>query len=269
MKYQKLILVISVVTTVFLIFSSSGMNFHDQKSTITVEPHPISSSSSANMVHEWNHHNSSSVLKQEEQNSFGTTSPVKYYFNFTESGLPSGSSWTVTVDGSPIRYVGNVLSLKVDSGTYINYTISQTSSYYPNITSGSVKVQNSNVNVSFRYIHFSYIIGTINPKNSSLIINDVLQKSTNGSFSFSVAVGTFQLEVIKTGFNTYYKNFTLAPGQTENLSINLTKASPSQPTYSPPPNQPTSSILIYAVIGAAAVIAILAVSAIIYRKNRR
>lgn len=268
MKPHKLILVIPVVITVFLLFSSLGTIYHTHNEITTAKGNSnhYTTLSSVRMS---NLNGSPSQNKyQEGPSAFGTTSSGKHYFNFTESGLPTGSSWAVTVDGSLIRYTGNDLSIRANSGTYINYTIHETLSYYPNVTSGSVKMPNSNVTVAIKYTHFSYITGTINPKNSSLSINGAFVNTKNGTFNLTVENGTFNLEAINTGFNTYYNNFTLSPGQTENLSINLTKASPSQPTYSPPPNQPYSNILIYVVTGAVAAIAILAGYAFVYRRGK-
>ena len=268
MRSRKLIIVLLAAILVLLVFSAYGISSPHHRFTTTVVKNRQFTINTYSLNSGVSIANLTTTHINEKNQAFTPTSG-KLYFNISETGLPAGTTWTVNVNGSIYQVSGNILSRTVSSGNIVNYTLFDTSNYYTNISKGSVKIQNSSVTVKVEYTHFSYIKGTINPKNGSLSINGVYQKVTNGNFSLTVENGTFDVVAIDTGFNTYYDNFTLSPGHTENIIINLTKATPSPPPYSPPPSTPEKSILIYAVAGAAAAIVILTAYAIIYRRGRQ
>lgn len=170
-------------------------------------------------------------------------------FSITEKGLPNGTNWVVNVNGTGHVVSGDTFSGQYPPGTVINYTTFDTPLYYTNISGGSVAMENTNISVEIQYDHFAYIDGTMNPSNASISLNGAFQKARNGTFNLTVQQGTFAIRVTEFGFTPYEKNITLSPGQTDNLTINLTRAVSVPPPALHNPT-PAKGYLIYVAAGA-------------------
>ena len=75
-------------------------------------------------------------------------SEVKYTVTFTESGLPSGTHWSMTFNGATSGSNGTTITFDAVNGTY-SYTVSNVSGY--SVSSGSISVNGANIakNVTF------------------------------------------------------------------------------------------------------------------------
>ena len=69
--------------------------------------------------------------------------PVTYKVTFTESGLPSGTSWSVTLNGTTESSTTSTIVFSEINGTY-SYTINSVSGYTVSSSSGSVTVNGKN-----------------------------------------------------------------------------------------------------------------------------
>ena len=67
-----------------------------------------------------------------------TFTPVTYAVIFRESGLPSGTTWSVTLNGSTLTGTGNIVFTE-PNGSYA-FTLHPVAGYVANITSGTVPV---------------------------------------------------------------------------------------------------------------------------------
>jgi len=65
--------------------------------------------------------------------------PFTYSVTFTESGLPSGTSWTVTLNGAPHTTTSSSITLQEPNGSYA-YTILPVAGYSSSVSSGNVEV---------------------------------------------------------------------------------------------------------------------------------
>ncbi len=74
-----------------------------------------------------------------------------YIITFTESGLPSGTSWSVTLDGFIESSITNTITFNELNGTY-TYTIGNISGWYPSVYGGSLNVNGKNIfiNITFK-----------------------------------------------------------------------------------------------------------------------
>ncbi|MDE1853234.1 MAG: fibronectin type III domain-containing protein [Thaumarchaeota archaeon] len=82
------------------------------------------------------------------KNSFAVT--------FLESGLPTGSSWTVTLDGTPqSSTTSTVIFLNVTNGQH-QYTVSASSGYAPSPPSGLVQVTGGDQTVPVSFVKNSF-----------------------------------------------------------------------------------------------------------------
>ncbi|MHB1623445.1 MAG: hypothetical protein ACYCR9_09570, partial [Cuniculiplasma sp.] len=134
----------------------------------------------------------------------------KYPVKFTESGLPSGTSWSVTFNGKTSTSTSSTVSFSVVDGTY-SYTIGAVSGYTSSPSSGSVTVSGSAQGVSIGFsASSSYPVGTYVIVNASasniylytlpeaekftvsntVTVNNVVMYLGGGSGVISFAIGT-------------------------------------------------------------------------------
>ena len=189
-------------------------------------------------------------------------SEVKYTVTFTETGLPSGSSWNITFNGVTYSSANSIITLSAPNGTY-SFSASNSSSYYTVNYSGSVSVKGNGVSTSIIYYHYAYISGTVNPHNATVDINGHSVKVTgSGSFNVSEASGTYSIVVSESGYSTYYSNVTLTAGQTKelNVTLNPVKSTPATPSIPP--------LELYGIVGAmVAIVAVVAVASLMRKKH--
>ena len=79
----------------------------------------------------------------------------QYTITFTESGLPSGTSWSVTFNNQTQTSSTDSITFTSPNGTY-NYTIGSVSGYSSLPSSGTVTVNNANEIINISFIILSY-----------------------------------------------------------------------------------------------------------------
>ncbi|MHB8548343.1 MAG: protease pro-enzyme activation domain-containing protein [Thermoplasmataceae archaeon] len=84
------------------------------------------------------------------QDQLGATPAATYTVTFTESGLASGTSWSVTLGSSTQSSTGSTISFTEPNGTY-SYTVGSVSGYTSSPSSGSVTVSGANQGVSITF----------------------------------------------------------------------------------------------------------------------
>ena len=188
---------------------------------------------------------------------------VTYAITFTETGLSSGTNWSVTLAGLTKHSTSATITFSESNGTY-NYTASNITDYFTPSYSGTLSVSGSSQSQSIAYQHYSYIAGTVTPLNATLTINGNPVTATNGNFNITVKAGTYALVASSPGYTAHYANFTLSAGQTYKLTIALHIKSAVSTT----PAKSSSPPYLYIGIGAVAVIMLVA-AAIIVSKNKR
>ena len=113
-----------------------------------------------------------------------------YSLSFHEAGLPTGTKWSVTLNGTAQTSTTTVVIFAEPNGTY-SYAIAKVGSYVPNPPSGSVRV--NGVNVS-QLISFS---NTTRPKYSCPIYTSLVLGSPPTLEAYDNAKG----EVFVTNWN--------------------------------------------------------------------
>ncbi|WP_393971087.1 PEGA domain-containing protein [Oxyplasma meridianum] len=182
-----------------------------------------------------------------------------YKVTFTESGLPSGTTWYVNSSTmSEHSLAPSNVSFNLANGTY-SFTVTNLSTYYTVTDHFKVTVDGKNVTETVKYYHWAYIVGTISPTNATLTVNgNAIQVSSSGSFNVSVANGTYSVVASLSGYHTYYSNFSLKQGSVKNLTINLKQN--SHPSA-------ISLVEIYVII--VAIVAIAVIAALLIFKRRK
>lgn len=176
---------------------------------------------------------------------------------FTETGLPAGAQWGVLFNGQMMQTSLDTMTFTIQNGAYIsyNYTVYAPSGFYSSVGNGSSNYTGSSVSTSLVFTHYSYLNGTILPSNATVTLNGVVMNNlAGGNFNISLKSGSYELIVNETGYNTYYLNFTVLPGQTEHVNISLNKTS--------------SNTTAYYLIGAGAIVMVaLTIGSIWYRRK--
>jgi hypothetical protein len=117
-----------------------------------------------------------------------TFTAVTYSVVFTESGLTSGVSWAVTLNGETLTSTGQTIEFIEGNGTYA-YSIGSVSGFLLDQSSGSVVVSGSdlNINVAFEELFQVMITESGLPTGTSWYVN-----LTNGeSFHSTTSVISF------------------------------------------------------------------------------
>lgn len=192
----------------------------------------------------------SGVFSYMGDNSFNLNSTFAplYTFKIAETGLPAGTSWNVTVNGTVHTLTTGSISFLGTNGTKFSYSFENTTLYYTAAAGGSATMNGKNVTVSVEYKHWAYITGNFSQAGVNVTLNG--KKIGTGSFSFneSVPAGTYRVVVSGNGYVTKYNNFTLNPGQSMNISTTLNAVKK---------NTPFPMTYIYAIAGGVVVVALI------------
>lgn len=177
--------------------------------------------------------------------------------NFTESGLPAGSTWQFYLNGSLHNVSARYFDIAVDNGTSVTYSARNSSSYYAASGNGQFTVT-GNTTVDFTFYHYAYLVGDLLPSASKIAVNGKNITVSNGHFNVSLAGGTYEVVVTDSGYSSSYRNITLQPGQTYSLNVSLNRTASSGLT---------SSQYEYIGMGAAAAVA-LGIVAFMFRRRK-
>lgn len=186
-------------------------------------------------------------------------SKVTYTVTFTEFGLPSRVEWYVNGSGlSGSAPAPSNISFDLANGSYV-FNVTNLSNYYTTTYSFTVNIAGNNVTETVDYYRWAFITGTISPINTTLTINGkAVSLSSTGAFNVSVANGSYHVVASLSGYETYYRNFTLSAGNMENLTITLNHISKQSAI---------STTEIYAIIGAVVAIAVI-LGAVVYKRRK-
>lgn len=135
-------------------------------------------------------HNSSSVV-------IHTSTPTSYKVWFNETGLPSGTNWTVTVVGAAPQWTTGVsLQFSHVNGTYPYNVSDRNASFHPTAYRGQVIVAGSptTVNVVFKPTNFTVLFSESSlPSGLSwgVQLGGTTNTTTSGSVTFAKTNGTY------------------------------------------------------------------------------
>lgn len=183
---------------------------------------------------------------------------VTYTVIFTESGLPSGTSWSVTLDGKTSFFATASATFMLPNGTYV-FTIDNVAGYsvFPSTITITVNGAGVSKGISFSIIR-GYLTGSVSPSTATVSVDGTLVAVVNGQFNVTLAPGTYEVTATHSGYNTYYYNVTVTGGQSTHLAISMMRSAQSSPS-----NLVNGSILyigigiaVIAVVGAVAFVAL-------------
>ena len=144
---------------------SNGQTFSSTTGTISFsEPNGTYSYTIATSDKTYEQVPSSGSFKVDSSAASESVSFLKLYtVAFTESGLPSGTSWSVTLNGTMETLTTNTITFSLPNGTY-SYTIGKISGYNISKSSGSLTINGKNATQS---VTFSSVPSTTPPPKKS------------------------------------------------------------------------------------------------------
>ncbi len=128
----------------------------------------------------------------------------EYSVTFVESGLPSGTQWSVYMNGSALTSTSDNITFLEPRGTYL-YTVFQADGITPSPHNGSAVVNSGNVTI---YVSFqSYLVilrehGLPPGTTFSVNLGGSILTSSNGTIYVRLGNGTYRFTVINvTGYS--------------------------------------------------------------------
>ncbi|MFY9716578.1 MAG: thermopsin family protease [Thermoplasmata archaeon] len=126
-------------------------------------------------------------------------SQVTYSVTFTESGLPGGTSWAVTLNGDTLSSTGTTIAFAEPNGTYA-YHIDLVPGFGPTPSSGSVLVDAAPVSVAIAFVAGLYQVSFLESNlpvgtTWSVTLGATTLSSTGTSIEFMVPNATYSFHV--------------------------------------------------------------------------
>ena len=172
--------------------------------------------------------------------SSSTPPPATYGVTFTESGLPSGSTWyvNVTTSGSTKSYSSSSTSLSFSepNGSYTYKVASLSKTYAPSSYSGSFTVNGAKVSESVTFTEVKYTVtftesGLPSGTSWSVTLGGTASSSTSTAISFSEPNGSYSFTVgTVSGYTSSPSSgSTTVKGSSTSTAITFSKSSSSSP----------------------------------------
>ncbi len=145
--------------------------------------------------------------------AFRAIPPGQYAITFAESGLPSGTAWSVTLNGSTATSTGPAVGFVEPNGTY-HYSVGAVNGFAATPSGGTLLVNSSGSTVSIRFVAVSkgnYSVtfdasGLPVGTNWSVDLNGTTTNSTSPTIGFAETNGTYAFTVGAAG------GYTGSPG---------------------------------------------------------
>ena len=131
--------------------------------------------------------------------TFTPSTSATYAVTFSESGLPPGTSWSVTLNGQTLSSGTSTILFSEPNGTY-SYTVGAVSGYTVSPSSGSVSVNGASQTVAIAFTPTSYLVwftetGLPAGTSWSATLNAQTLTSTGSTITFSETDGGYAYTV--------------------------------------------------------------------------
>ncbi|HUI38555.1 MAG TPA: hypothetical protein VLY85_02880, partial [Thermoplasmata archaeon] len=154
---------------------------------------------------------------------------VAYSVTFTETGLSSGTGWSVTLAGTMVSSTGSSVAFVEPNGSY-SYSVASAIGWHPGTPTGSVTVNGAPASVAVSWSQAAYTVtftevGLPSASSWSVTFNGTLATSTTTSIAFSVPNGTFRYNVsnVPAWRASSYAGSVTVQGQSVAVPINWTR----------------------------------------------
>ena len=197
----------------------------------------------------------------------------KYDINFIESGLPSGTSWAVTFNGTTNESDTNTITFTSTNGSY-QFTVSSISGYTVTPASGTTVVNGSSVTEEITFAvkpaitkyQVAFIeTGLPSGTSWSVTVDGMTNSSTSNTIGFLLPDGNYSFTTSNNaGYSASGPTTVKVDGSNVTVNLSFSKTSVTTP---PPPHVSVSisPIIIYAIVA----IAVVGVIGFVFRAMRK
>ncbi len=128
---------------------------------------------------------------------------------FVASGLPAGTPWSVTVNGTTVRSTSTTAVFPQTAaalGSSYAYTVAEVPGYRPSPATGSVSPHGLDANVAITFSPYTFNVtftetGLGPGATWNVTLGSLSSSSTGGSISFEVGNGTYTYRVTAAGYS--------------------------------------------------------------------
>ncbi len=156
------------------------------------------------------------------------TSTTTYPVTFTESGLPSGTAWSVALSGAGGSGVApGSIAFNEANGTY-SFMVGSVAGYTANPSSGSVTVNGAAVSQAITFTPVAYTVtftesGLPTGTSWSVTLNGVLQSSSTPTIAFQEPNGTYAYAISPiAGYSTTFNGQVKVDGTGSTVAVAFT-----------------------------------------------
>ncbi|HYK93577.1 MAG TPA: PEGA domain-containing protein, partial [Thermoplasmata archaeon] len=151
---------------------------------------------------------------------------VVYLLTFYASGLPTGTTWEVTINGTTYSSLGTSLGVFMPNGSYA-YQVDAGPIFLADPPSGILLVTGSPQSVFVTFaLRPGFLVGSVNPAGATVSVAGAPVASAGGSFNVSLPPGIYDVQASLGGFAPYEENWTITPGNVTPLSVVLVPLPP-------------------------------------------
>jgi thermopsin len=149
---------------------------------------------------------------------------------FAETGLPTGTTWSVTINGATLTGKSSAQVTSLSAGSYA-YSVGSVSGYSAAPGSGTatiVATTTTTVDIAFSSTApvTGTLSGTVTPSTATVSIDGSPATVAAGAFTMTVSVGTHSVLALATGYYPYYNNVTVTSGGTSTINIVMNLVTP-------------------------------------------
>ncbi len=143
---------------------------------------------------------------------------VYYTITFIESGLASGTTWSVTINGNMLSSTSNTITFSEPNGTY-QFIVGNVAGYSLTPSSGVVTVNGASqtVNVTYKAILYTVTFqeyGLPSGANWSVTINGKTYYSTSNVITVTLPYGNYSYSIsLPSGYKAPIQNGTISSSQ--------------------------------------------------------
>lgn len=139
-------------------------------------------------------------------------SPVNYTVTFSEQGLLQHVGWSIDFNGTLYSSSNSSISVQTSNGTY-SYSVSKLSDYRNAQSTGFVRVDGANQNVTVIFIPVNYTVTFVQtslPSNTvwSVVFNGIKNSSSSNTIAFFIQNGTYNFDTQNTSLYYVHGNST-------------------------------------------------------------
>ena len=181
-----------------------------------------------NKLYEPDTYNPAFTVNGQAVSIFVQFSKTLYYATFSEVGLPSGTQWEVTLNGTRLSSTLSSMSFSVSNGTY-KFTVENLTSFLPTPYNGSVTVNGAGVNIPITFktnLTITFVeTGLAKGKVWFVTFNGTQKSSSTTTIGFYIStIGVYSFTIGKLSYwSISPSNGTINVTQNESVAIDFNR----------------------------------------------